>query len=93
MLVVDGELHPEFEEDGPSRTVRNAVGIDADGRAHFVIADAPISFGRIARFFRDELKTPQALLLASNNSALWDPASGRLDGGRAGPIIVVETNP
>jgi len=93
MLVVDGELHPKFEEDGPSRTIRNAVGIDADGRAHFVIADAPISFGRTARFFRDELKTPQALLLASNSSALWDPATGRLDEGRAGPIIVVETNP
>lgn len=93
MLVIDGKLHPAFENDGPSRTIRNAVGVDAQGRAHFVIAEAPISFGRIARYYRDELKTPQALLLASTNSALWDPATGRLDNGRAGPIIVVETRP
>jgi uncharacterized protein YigE (DUF2233 family) len=93
MLVIDGKLHPDFEDDGPSRAVRNGVGIDREGRAHFVIADAPVSFGRIARFYRDELKTEQALLLLSNNSALWDPATGRLDSGRAGPIIVVETKP
>lgn len=93
MLVIDGKLHPDFEDDGASRAVRSAVGVDTEGRAHFVIADAPVSFGRIARFYRDELKVPQALLLASNNSALWDPATGRMDDGRTGPIIVVETQP
>lgn len=91
MLVIDGQLHPEFQDDGPSKALRNGVGVDADGRAHFVISDAPLSFGQLARFFRDELKTPNALFLDGNISSLWDPASGRMDARRVGPLIVVET--
>lgn len=90
MLVIDGKLHPEITQDGPSRYVRNAVGIDDRGRAHFVISNAPISFGKLARFYRDELKTPNALYLDGNVSALWNPATERLDSGAPiGPLIVV----
>lgn len=91
MLVIGGDLHPEIQEDGPSKSIRNGVGIANDGKAHFVISDAPLSFGVLARFFRDELKTPNALLLDAGNSALWDPATGRMDSRRVGPLIVVET--
>ncbi|XUU60046.1 phosphodiester glycosidase family protein [Erythrobacter sp. HA6-11] len=90
MLVIDGELHPEIQPNGPSRAVRNGVGIDAEGRAHFVMSEAALSFGQLARFFRDELKTPNALYLDSNVSSLWDPATARLDAEAAlGPLIVV----
>lgn len=90
MLVIGGELHPEFSEDGPSRAIRNGVGVDSAGRAHFVISEAPISFGKFARYFRDRLKTPNALYLDGSVSALWDPAKERIDGGAPiGPIVVV----
>lgn len=89
MLVIGGKLHPAIQDNGPSRAVRNGVGVDAKGRAHFVISDAPVSFGQLARFFRDELKTPNALYLDGKVSALWDPATARLDKARNGPIIVV----
>jgi len=91
MLLIDGKVHPEIAEDGPSRLIRNGVGVDEKGRAHFVISNAPLSFGKFARFFRDELKTPNALYLDGSVSALWNPATGRTDGGAAiGPILVVE---
>ncbi len=91
MLVIDGELHPEIAENGPSKAIRNGVGIDASGKAHFVISDQPLSFGQLARYYKDELKVANALFLDGNVSALWDPASDRLDLGAAiGPIIVVE---
>lgn len=91
MLLIDGKVHPEITEDGPSRLIRNGVGVDEKGRAHFVISNAPLSFGKFARFFRDELKTPNALYLDGSVSALWNPATGRTDGGAAiGPILVVE---
>ncbi len=91
MLVIDGKIHPEITENGPSRLVRNAVGIDTSGRAHFVISDAPLSFGVLARFYRDKLKTPNALFLDGSVSALWDPQGDRLDlGAQLGPMIVVE---
>ena len=90
MLLIDGELHPDFQDDGPSKAIRNGVGIDAQGRAHFVISEAPVSFGKLARFYRDELKVSDALYLDGNVSALWDPAKKRLDGGSPiGPLLVV----
>lgn len=89
MLVIEGKLHPEIKDNGPSRAIRNGVGVDTQGKAHFVISDAPVSFGQLARFFRDELKTPNALYLDGKVSALWDPARGRLDAARNGPLVVV----
>lgn len=89
LLLIDGKLHPEIQDDGPSKAIRNGVGVDASGKAHFVISDAPVSFGQLARFFRDELKVATALYLDGQVSSLWDPASGRQDKGRVGPIIVV----
>ena len=91
MLVVDGKLHPEISYDGPSKAIRNGVGVDDKGRAHFVISNAPISFGKLARFYRDELKVKNALYLDGNVSQLWNPATDRIDGGAPiGPILVVE---
>lgn len=91
MLVIDGKIHPEVTGDGPSKLIRNAVGVDDKGRAHFVISNAPLSFGKLARFMRDELKTPNALYLDGNVSALWNPSTERLDAGAPiGPIVVVE---
>jgi len=89
LLLDNGKLHPEIQDDGPSKAIRNAVGVDASGKAHFVISDAPISFGQLARYFRDTLKVSNALYLDGAVSSLWDPAGGRQDGGRVGPIIVV----
>ena len=91
MLVIDGKLHPRITDDGASRYVRNAVGVDRQGRAHFVISDYPLSFGKLARYYRDVLEVPNALYLDGNVSALWDPAIGRLDPSPPlGPLIVVE---
>jgi len=91
MLVIGGKLHPAFDEDGESKKTRNAVGVDAQGRAHFVISEAPISFGKLARYFRDRLETPNALFLDGTVSQLWDPARERVDRGHdLGPLIVVE---
>lgn len=90
MLVIEGELHPQIAENGPSKNIRNGVGIDAQGRAHFVISDAPLSFDQFARYFRDVVRTPNALYLDGAVSALWNPAQDRLDrGARLGPLIVV----
>lgn len=89
LLLIDGKLHPEIQDDGPSKAIRNAVGVDAAGKAHFVISGAPISFGQLARYYRDVLKVQNALYLDGQVSSLWDPATGRMDEGRIGPIIVV----
>lgn len=90
MLVVGGRLHPEIRPDGESRLVRNAVGVSDERTAHFVIADEPVSFGKLARFLRDALRCRDALFLDGTVSSLWDPDAGRQDGyDRLGPMIMV----
>lgn len=90
MLLAEGALHPRIQHDGTSRLIRNAVGTTAQGEALFVISEGPVSFGRLARFFRDGLGCRHALYLDGTVSQLWAPAQGRRDRGAAlGPMVVV----
>jgi uncharacterized protein YigE (DUF2233 family) len=90
MLVINGKVHPAFDPDGSSRYTRNGVGIRPSGGPVFVISDDPVSLGKFARFFRDELKVRNALFFDGAVSALWDPANGRRDLTKPlGPIVVV----
>jgi uncharacterized protein YigE (DUF2233 family) len=90
MLVIDGKLHAAFDRDGTSRYVRNGVGIGSQGRPLFVISDGPVSLGKFARFYRDELKVRNALFFDGAVSALWDPANGRRDLTKPlGPMVIV----
>lgn len=94
MLLIDGKLHPDISPSGTSLKIRNAVGIDPQGRAHFVISDEPVSFGNLAALMRDHAKISDALFLDGTVSALWDPASGRMDGRYPlGPLILVTHRP
>jgi uncharacterized protein YigE (DUF2233 family) len=89
MIVIDGKLHPRISRDGTSLNIRNAVGVDRSGKAHFVISDDPVSFGKIARYLRDAKDCPNALFLDGTVSSLWDPGGGRMDAGAPlGPMIV-----
>ena len=89
MLVIDGAIHPSFDPDGESRFLRNGVGIGPGGRPLFVISNEVVSFGKLARFFRDGLKAKNALYFDGSVSSLWDPANGRMDAGvPLGPMIV-----
>jgi uncharacterized protein YigE (DUF2233 family) len=90
MLLINGQLHPDISENGESVNIRNAVGIDAQGRAHFVISEGAVSFGKLARMMRDTLKCGNALYFDGSVSSLWYPEGERLDNGaRLGPLIVV----
>ena len=89
MLVIDGKLHPKFDENGKSQLIRNGVGVKDARTAFFAISEEPVSFGRFARFFRDELGAPNALYLDGSVSSLWGPATGRQDGySGLGPMVV-----
>jgi len=90
MLLIDGAMHPSFSENGASRNLRNGVGV-SDGRtAYFVISSGFVSFGRFARFFRDELGCTDALFLDGSVSSLWAPSLERQDTSETlGPMVVV----
>lgn len=90
MLVIDGRLHPAIQANGPSLHIRNGVGVESEDTAWFVISDDAVSFGRLARFFRDVLHCPNALYLDGSVSSLWDRPAGRRDtNAELGPLIAV----
>lgn len=90
MLLIGGKLHPRISPAGTSLKFRNAVGVDREGQAHFVLSEDPVSFGAMAAFMRDRAGTPDALFLDGTVSSLWHPSSGRMDAGYPlGPLIVV----
>lgn len=89
MLIMSGAIHPKFSPDSTSTNIRNGVGVSADGKtAYFVISDDYVNFHSFARFFRDALKTPNALFLDGTISRLYAPDLGRDDFGfPMGPIV------
>lgn len=94
MLLTGGQPHPRIQPDGASRLIRNGVGTTAEGEALFVISEGPVSFGKLARFFRDGLGCRDALYLDGTVSQLWAPAQSRRDRGPAlGPMLVVLDRP
>lgn len=89
MLVIDGQIHPRFSDEGPSKKYRNGVGV-TDGRSVvFAISDEPVSFGAFARLFRDNLGCRNALFLDGSISALHAADLNRTDISLKplGPII------
>lgn len=89
MLVIDGKVNQRFDGDGPSRNVRNGVGVDAQGVPVFVISDEAVSFGKFARLFAGPLGCRNALYLDGSVSSLWAPENRRMDSiVPIGPMIV-----
>lgn len=94
MLVIDGALHPRFLPDSDSVFLRNGVGTSEDGSsAVFVMANEPVTFHDFGTFFRDVMKTPNALYFDGNISKMYAPSLGRSDLALLlGPIVgVVES--
>jgi uncharacterized protein YigE (DUF2233 family) len=89
MLVIDGKIHPRFEENGTSRHVRNGVGVNERKRVVIAISQGAVSLGSFARLFRDALDCRNALFFDGAVSALHD-GNRYLVGGKhpAGPMLV-----
>jgi uncharacterized protein YigE (DUF2233 family) len=63
MLVIDGAINPNFLRNPNSRKIRNGVGVQDIHRVVFVISNDPVTFGKFAQFFRNELHCSNALYL------------------------------
>lgn len=90
MLVIDGRLHPRFEQNGTSRYIRNGVGVRDENTVVLAISRSEVSLGSFARLFRDGLDCANALFLDGVVSALSN-GERMIVGGNypAGPIIAV----
>jgi uncharacterized protein YigE (DUF2233 family) len=88
MLVIDGQIHPQFSEQSTSRKIRNGVGVKGRDTVVFAISEDPVTFSTFARLFRDGLGCPNALFLDGSISSLYAPSMNRMDALMPmGPIV------
>lgn len=92
MLVVDGNINPQFSPESKSLNVRNGVGVLGQ-TAYFAISRTPISLYDFAQVFQQQLQVPQALYLDGSISSVYAPALGRDDTKHLlGPMLVQVDN-
>ncbi len=87
MLVIDGQINPNFLKDSDSFKIRNSVGMK-DQSLYFVISRNAVSFYQFAQFFKDQLNVQQALYLDGSISSAYIPQLKRSDSlFNLGPIV------
>ncbi len=93
MLVIDDEIHPQFNEKGTSLKFRNGAGVCSDGSIQMVNSEEPVNFYQFAKLFKDHLSCSNALFLDGGiASALYAPSIDSHDKKDMGVIIGVVEN-
>lgn len=93
MLVINDEIHPQFNPDSTSIKLRNGAGICGDGSIKFVNTDVPVTFYQFATLFKDELGCSNALFLDGGiASALYAPTIDKQDKKEMGVMIGLVEN-
>lgn len=93
MLVINDEIHPQFNPDSSSIKFRNGVGVCSDGSIQFVNSDEPVTFYQFASLFKDDLSCPNALFLDGGiASALYAPIIDKHDKKEMGVMIGMVEN-
>lgn len=89
MLLIDGNIHPKFNEGSPNLHIRNAVGILPNGRILFAMSKEPINFFDLSTYFQNK-GCQNALYLDGAISQTYLPEQNweQLD-GLLGPLIGV----
>jgi uncharacterized protein YigE (DUF2233 family) len=73
MLVIDGQIHPEFKKGSANLNIRNGVGILPDGKVIFVLSKKEINFYDFAYYFKS-LGCKNALYLDGFVSRAYIPS-------------------
>lgn len=88
MLVINNEIHPQFNPDSTSIKPRNGAGVCNDGSVQFVNSEEPVTFYQFAELFKNDLNCPNALFLDGGiASALYAPSIGKQDKKEMGVMI------
>lgn len=90
MLVVNGQINPDFLKSSDSLKVRNGVGIK-NNQLYFVMSRGRINFFEFADIFKSQLGIDQALYLDGTISSAFIPQAKRNDQVYdLGPIFIYQ---
>jgi len=91
MLVMRGDINPDFNASSKSLKIRSGVGVRKDGIAVFALSSKPVSFYDFAALFAQRLKCSNALFLDGDISAFYVPGAKFNLPQTFGPMIGVVT--
>jgi len=73
LLVIGGNIHPDFNADSKSVKIRSGVGVKKNGTIVFAISRNPVIFYEFASLFLTKLQCPNALFLDGDISSFYVP--------------------
>lgn len=76
MLVIDGQLNPNFVDDSGSLKWRSGVCAKTPTEVIFAVSEVPVNFHGFARLFRDKLGCRDALYLDGSISQIFVNGDG-----------------
>lgn len=89
MLLIDGQIHPEFKKGSANLNIRNGVGILPDGKVLFVLSKKEINFYDFANYFKS-LGCKNALYLDGFVSRAFAPSENWIQtDGNFGALFAV----
>lgn len=71
LLLMDGELHPAFNEGSPNKYIRSGIGIIDAQHIVFAISNEPVNFYDFAMLFKEKLNCQNALYLDGAISKMY----------------------
>jgi len=90
MLVIDGDIHPAFNEGSSNVRVRSGVGVTESGEVVFALSQHFVNFFDFASLFRDELGCDNALYLDGDLSMFYAPELDKtFDGGNYAAMFAI----
>ena len=88
LLLLQGEVHPAFNEGSPNRFVRSGVGIISPVEAVFILSEESINFYDFAMAFKDEFDCKNALYLDGAISEIYLPELDKAAGNQPFSSII-----
>lgn len=88
LLLQNGRIHPAFNAAATSRLIRNGVGVDARGRALFLLARHPLNLWEFAQAFKTRGCTDALFLDGDISEMLIEPAKIPVASSYAGFLVV-----
>ena len=93
MLVLRGDINPDFNASSKNLYIRSGVGLRKDGVAVFALSRQPVSFYDLAALFRDKLQCRDALYLDGAISEFYVPGIKYKVPQTFGPMIGIVAKP
>ncbi len=88
LLLQNGRVHPAFTADSKRRLIRNGVGVDARGRALFLMARHPLNLWEFAQAFKTRGCTDALFLDGDISEMLIEPEKIPVASSYAGFLVV-----